>query len=542
MDIRVTSADEEENTFDTNWNDLPPEVKTRCIQKMENADRLHLRQTSKTEKYLVDVEGIGLEKKKRGDQKVENLVEKDEDAAGEYCPIYGESDDDDDKDEPDFKVRNHESLYTEMKKKIREAQELLEMRPGICQILLQKYKWSVAFLMEKFYDNPDRGAFLTAVNVDPSEHLHAVVGECQICFEEQELTGLACEHRYCWDCLREYMIDKIFDGQSEIKCIGLECPLVFEEEKIGSIVIDPEVMSCYHRLLVQKYVQNDAFMKSCPDLSCENTIQVLNPSIRHVKCNCGYSFCFSCGNDSHEPISCRYLDKWLLKGPEDQSSVWILTNTKKCPRCNAPIEKNGGCMHMTCHSKDCRYEFCWLCMRDWRAHANCNDFQRTNDAAREAMINKTIADRDRYKFYHDRYAGHMQSLKLEKPLRAKFDEQMKEIEEDGDRDLRDFQYIYVAIDALSASRRTLMHSYVFAFFLEENYSAIIFKSNQADLNDATENLSKVLEEFVNSESVGFAEDSKKEIMHKSQYVEQRRKALIEHCIEGDDNDDWVFNE
>ena len=31
--------------------------------------------------------------------------------------------------------------------------------------------------------------------------------------------------------------------------------------------------------------------------------------------------------------------------------------TSKCPKCDVPIFKNGGCAHMTC--KSCKFEFCW---------------------------------------------------------------------------------------------------------------------------------------------------------------------------------------
>eukprot|EP00438_Fugacium_kawagutii_P028640 Skav218554 [mRNA] locus=scaffold2599:268401:272231:- [translate_table: standard] len=53
--------------------------------------------------------------------------------------------------------------------------------------------------------------------------------------------------------------------------------------------------------------------------------------------------------------------------------VWIKANTKLCPKCQNPIEKNGGCMHMTCRKPGgCGHEFCWICMKSWRDHRQCN--------------------------------------------------------------------------------------------------------------------------------------------------------------------------
>jgi len=42
------------------------------------------------------------------------------------------------------------------------------------------------------------------------------------------------------------------------------------------------------------------------------------------------------------------------------------SRTRPCPRCFIPIEKEGGCQHMTCTNPQCRHEFCWLCLQDWR--------------------------------------------------------------------------------------------------------------------------------------------------------------------------------
>ena len=32
----------------------------------------------------------------------------------------------------------------------------------------------------------------------------------------------------------------------------------------------------------------------------------------------------------------------------EADALWIISNTKPCPRCEAPIQKNEGCNHMTC--------------------------------------------------------------------------------------------------------------------------------------------------------------------------------------------------
>ena len=123
----------------------------------------------------------------------------------------------------------------------------------------------------------------------------------------------------------------------------------------------------------------------------------------------GHKFCFHCGEDAHRPASCEDVERYVsgkiwLQGrqinalvrmrslaahpcterfwseiqcrwneknsAESENVTWIIANTKKCPKCRKPIEKNQGCNHMTCHKNvgGCGHEFCWLCMGDWKDH------------------------------------------------------------------------------------------------------------------------------------------------------------------------------
>lgn len=39
----------------------------------------------------------------------------------------------------------------------------------------------------------------------------------------------------------------------------------------------------------------------------------------------------------------------IIKKSETAANVfWMLSNSKKCPHCKSPIEKNEGCNHMRC--------------------------------------------------------------------------------------------------------------------------------------------------------------------------------------------------
>lgn len=64
-------------------------------------------------------------------------------------------------------------------------------------------------------------------------------------------------------------------------------------------------------------------------------------------CVCVYVLSFACGADWHYPLRCDLMTKWQKKCSDDSETFnWIAANTKDCPQCKMPIEKNGGCNHM----------------------------------------------------------------------------------------------------------------------------------------------------------------------------------------------------
>ncbi|KAA6377960.1 MAG: putative Zinc finger, C6HC-type [Streblomastix strix] len=114
-------------------------------------------------------------------------------------------------------------------------------------------------------------------------------------------------------------------------------------------------------------------MHWCPYPNCQYVI-IKKGLITDVKCICGHEFCFVCQKDAHMPATCKMVDDWLTMIKKDsQTSKWIYMNTKPCPKCKKPIEKNQGCNLMTC--RNCKFSFCWICLGDWATHSNhfnCN--------------------------------------------------------------------------------------------------------------------------------------------------------------------------
>ena len=112
-------------------------------------------------------------------------------------------------------------------------------------------------------------------------------------------------------------------------------------------------------------------------------------------------------------MDCDLYSTWLerLGKTEDDTSNWLKLNTKPCPKCKTSIDKNGGCMHMTC--RNCKHNFCWLCLGDYANHGKetgkglCGSYADVEKAGRASKsdIDKNRLERDlkKMEFYSNRF-------------------------------------------------------------------------------------------------------------------------------------------
>ena len=121
----------------------------------------------------------------------------------------------------------------------------------------------------------------------------------------------------------------------------------------------------------------------------------------------------------------------------------------------------------------------------------------------------------KYLFYYERYMSHMQSLRLESKLRDMATEKMEEMQGHG-MGWTEAQFLRRAVEALGECRRTLMYTYVFAYYLDKNGQLEIFQDNQSDLEATTEVLSQYLERDISEEDN--LQEIKQAVQDKYKYV------------------------
>ncbi|KAJ6236219.1 rbr-type e3 ubiquitin transferase [Anaeramoeba flamelloides] len=202
--------------------------------------------------------------------------------------------------------------------------------------------------------------------------------KCGICDRKrksQNRHSLGCQHFFCKKCWNRYVTFCVQQGKvRDIQCMGYKCCRKVNDRFL-SRVVTPKVFYNYKIRLVKQYLSKSKNFCLCPSPSCgylcsfEENIIFGNDAL----CVCGHRFCFGCQGECHSPLSCRDVQTWEKDtNVHSATKEWILQNTKPCPECHKLIEKNGGCNHMICSKEGngCGYEFCWVCLQEWKEHGS----------------------------------------------------------------------------------------------------------------------------------------------------------------------------
>jgi len=215
---------------------------------------------------------------------------------------------------------------------------------------------------------------------------------CQICFEEmptQEMLALWCNHWFCKECWYGYIEGKVQARTVvPLKCAMHSCHAAITSAALEKMELGGVLLEAFRNECVRHFVERS--QKDKPSIAwcknpkgCEGVLSLeTNVSLSTLQCGvCGYHFCFRCDFAPHVPVSCDMMQRWadkngFVEGTEEEMESRKIKHltTKPCPKCGVPIEKNGGCSHMTCTRGQggCGYEFCWHCLGDYHTTGDCS--------------------------------------------------------------------------------------------------------------------------------------------------------------------------
>lgn len=449
-----------------------------------------------------------------------------------------------------------------------ETADMLRVPLFTAEGLLRNHDWSKEALIEAWMADPVAACEKAGVTL-PENHLtgNAELEEkrqlviksnfsssevCSICdveivYEDVPLS-LSCGHEFCRSCWESYLNVKIKEGKAHsIQCPAYDCSALVPVETIESLV-SREMARKYLQFDIKAFVESNPSLKWCPFPGCGRAVR-LPPSMLPsqpvaveassseetepmiVDCGHGHFFCWHCVREAHAPCSCELWSNWLKKiaemmpkipttkdiseCPETETianTLWLVTNSKSCPNCKSPIQKNEGCNHMKCTK--CKHEFCWLCLEQWKKHSSatggyfrCNRFEivqkvesESAKVVSEASIkNAQVVELNCFLHYYSRFKNHENSYKFEEPLLSTAKDKMTALALAAmetaatSAENADTSFIKDAVHELLNARRVLRASYPYGFYLAGNKDKkAIFESMQTEVEEATEALSQMV--------------------------------------------------
>jgi len=419
-----------------------------------------------------------------------------------------------------FEVLPSDLLLNDTKKLINEVMQVCGIPTvAAATVLLRFFKWNKEKLIEGYLENPKKAcsaAGMSTLELEIPAPKTDKKFSCLICLEDllaNETYALGCGHRYCNDCWRGYLEVKVKDGPACVyaKCPSPKCPMMVHEKAYKDL-LPSKLYEKYSTFLFRSYVDDNPQIKWCPAPGCNYAVRCERVNRKQpVICKCGFAFCFRCADaetGDHNPVSCEHLEKWLQKASDESENVkWLIANTKKCPKCRSPIEKNGGCMHMTCRIASCAFEFCWLCRGPWTEHGSatggyyqCNKYDVSEARKEDEKANDVKTELETYMFYFHRYESHKSAGKIASQQRVNCVKKESSILEKFDVRAQDTKFLSEATEQLINNRRVLQFSYVMGYYLDKSKPAEknLFEYLQEDLEKHTNHLSELYEQTLES--------------------------------------------
>jgi len=311
-----------------------------------------------------------------------------------------------------YELLNREMLHAKMEKDVSNASEILSLPAAVTEQLLRHHKWNPqraldAWLLTREAALKPAGIVREQQPLVPLEDgMDDNTFECPMCYDDKpqkEFGHAKCGHQICHGCWRDHCQDKV-KGKDCVKltCAHGHCNCRVAREQLREY-LTPENKERYERFILDDYAETLPLV-SCPTPDCQIACLPREKGmVKEVLCSgvpgaCGKHFCTGCPNAGHRPAPCEVAAAWHAKfGSEAENVKYIMANTKRCPKCRCPIEKNQGCNHMTC--KSCRHEFCWLCKGDWKSHGTatggfykCNIYQANQKAGKKTAEEEASAN------------------------------------------------------------------------------------------------------------------------------------------------------
>ncbi|KAG5219399.1 ATP-dependent RNA helicase [Salix suchowensis] len=183
---------------------------------------------------------------------------------------------------------------------------------------------------------------------------------CPVCYDSAtNPLVLGCAHVYCTPCMRHLLTSAEEADNFPLTCVGRGVRDSSPSHR-PAVLTACGLLASARAAFMSHVTRHPQSLKYCRTPDCTQIYRATEGragSSCTVQCpSCFSSVCAACHEDGHEGMSCEGAR--VSKDRDGLSEAWI-RQMKKCPTCQAPIEKAGGCNHMACR---CGAHICWRCM------------------------------------------------------------------------------------------------------------------------------------------------------------------------------------
>eukprot|EP00456_Euglypha_rotunda_P009057 TRINITY_DN1191_c0_g1_i4.p1 TRINITY_DN1191_c0_g1~~TRINITY_DN1191_c0_g1_i4.p1 ORF type:complete len:530 (+),score=90.38 TRINITY_DN1191_c0_g1_i4:152-1591(+) len=432
----------------------------------------------------------------------------------------------------------------------------LDLPESRALMLLRAYEWEPEKAIKAYTETPTLALKKAGVSeeelkkegkkeVEKDEKKDETV-LCQSCYCDTEWKDTyaleGCGHRYCLDCWAGWCKASFDKGQ---ECVFTECMFGTAKTKCHETLppeftkkqLDTKQQEKFQEWQNVAFVKQSTNVKWCPRAGCDKAVEYKKKGMKKVTCACGYSFCFGCGQEDHEPAPCDGVKSWLAKcSQESDIFKWLEENkenkdVKNCTKCHIVIEKNQGCMHMTC--KNCKHEFCWLCFQDWHGHDStlCTQYQSQADSkiAKERQGEESGNEFRRYQFYYTRWDIYRKSIAFAERIKETAEKRMEALQAMKGASLSSVKFLLDAVEIVITCRKLLQWAYVWNYILkDEGVIRDLFRHHLGALEEFTEELGALTEQPLDRLML---DAERTDVINKTRVISKYKQNIIDFALE-----------
>ncbi|KAM9847747.1 cullin-9 isoform 1-T1 [Aulostomus maculatus] len=392
------------------------------------------------------------------------------------------------------RTMTQEEVRQLMQRTIQQVSGTLSLDLDWAEHLLVHCKWNMDLLVQRYTDDPDALVMAAGLKSRNPQPPPSPASTCPVCLVPRSSTtdqvpSLSCMHYCCRSCWQEYLTARIEQNLvMNCKCPIMDCQAQPTSHFFLNILTDKDTVAKYESALLRGYVECCANLTWCTNpQGCDQILCKENMGSMGTCSKCCWSSCFSCNfPEAHYPASCSHMSQWMDDGGyydgmsmEAQSKHLAKLISKRCPSCQAQIEKNEGCLHMTCAK--CNHGFCWRCLKPWKPthkdYYNCS-----------AMVSKAARQEKKFQDYNERCTFHHQA----KDFAINLENKVSSINEA--LQMKSLTFVIDACKMLAQARKVLAYSCVYSYYNHETEKMDVMEQQTEALDLHTNALQILLEE------------------------------------------------